>query len=90
MSDNFDEQDEEIKDRIVFKKVEILSVFQDFSIIKNIEEKDINEYIKKFREKYGITEKDYNDKDLTKLINKKHHEDKIILTEILKKLKYLK
>ena len=36
MSDNFDEQDEEIKDRIVFKKVEILSVFQDFSIIKNI------------------------------------------------------
>ena len=32
MSDNFDEQDEEIKDRIVFKKVEILSVFQDFSI----------------------------------------------------------
>ena len=90
VTNNFDEQDEEIKDRIVFKKVEILSVFQDFSIIKNIEEKDINEYIKKFREKYGITEKDYNDKDLTKLINKKNHDDKIILTEILKKLKYLK
>ena len=90
VTNNFDEQDEEIKDRIVFKKVEILSVFQDFSIIKNIEEENINEYIKKFREKYGITEKDYNDKDLTKLINKKHHDDKNILTEILKKLKYLK
>ena len=85
---NFDNED--IKDTITFKKDEIFGALKNFSIINNIEEKDINEYIKKFREKYGITEKDYNDKDLTKLINKKHHDDKNILTEILKKLKYLK
>ena len=88
INNNFDNED--IKDTITFKKDEIFGALKNFSIINNIEEKDINEYIKKFREKYGITEKDYNDKDLTKLINKKHHEDKIILTEILKKLKYLK
>lgn len=88
INNNFDNED--IKDTITFKKDEIFGALKNFSIINNIEEKDINEYIKKFREKYGITEKDYNDKDLTKLINKKHHDDKIILTEILKKLKYLK
>ena len=85
---NFDNED--LKDKITFKKDEIFGALKNFSIINNIEEKDINEYIKKFREKYGITDKDYNDKDLTKLINKKHHDDKNILTEILKKLKYLK
>ena len=85
---NFDNED--LKDKITFKKDEIFGALKNFSIINNIEEKDINEYIKKFREKYGITEKDYNNKDLTKLINKKHHDDKNILTEILKKLKYLK
>ena len=85
---NFDNED--LKDKITFKKDEIFGALKNFSIINNIEEKDINEYIKKFREKYGITEKDYNDKDLAKLINKKHHDDKNILTEILKKLKYLK
>ena len=88
INNNFDNED--IKDTITFKKDEIFGALKNFSIINNIEEKDINEYIKKFREKYGITEKDYNNKDLTKLINKKHHDDKIILTEILKKLKYLK
>ena len=88
INNNFDNED--IKDTITFKKDEIFGALKNFSIINNIEEKDINEYIKKFREKYGITEKDYNDKDLTKLINKKHHDDKNILTEILKKLKYLK
>ena len=88
INNNFDNED--LKDKITFKKDEIFGALKNFSIINNIEEKDINEYIKKFREKYGITEKDYKDKDLTKLINKKHHDDKNILTEILKKLKYLK
>jgi hypothetical protein len=46
--------------------------------------------LKKFREKFGITEKDFSDKDLKKLISKKSYEDKTILREVLKKLKYIK
>ena len=46
--------------------------------------------MKEFREKFGITEKDFSDKDLKKLIPKKNYEDKTILTEVLKKLKYIK
>ena len=58
-------------------------------LIKKIEANDNEHYIKLFREKYGITEKDYCDKDLKKLI-KKDKKEIDVLKKILKELKYIK
>ena len=84
------EMDEKLKDNFANKKGQIFKCLQDLSLLKKIETKEIDEYLKKFREKFGITEKDFSDKDLKKLISKKSYEDKTILTEVLKKLKYIK
>ena len=86
---NFDEMDEKFRDNIAIKKTKIFGSLQDISLLKKIETKDPEKYMKEFREKFGISEEDFNEKDLKKLITKKKFEDKAIITEILKKLKYL-
>ena len=84
------EMDQKIKDNLAYKKCLIFNGLQELSLLKKIATKDIEQYMKDFREKFGITEKDYSDKDLKKLVSKKNYEDKTIITEILKKLKYIK
>lgn len=84
------EMDQKIKDNLAYKKCLIFNGLQGLSLLKKIGTKDIEQYMKEFREKFGITEKDYSDKDLKKLVSKKNYEDKTIITEILKKLKYIK
>ena len=84
------EMDQNLKDNLAYKKCQIFNGLQELSLLKKIETKDIEQYMKEFREKFGITEKDYSDKDLKKLVSKKNYEDKTIITEILKKLKYIK
>lgn len=84
------EMDQKIKDNLAYKKCLIFNGLQELSLLKKIQTKDIEQYMKEFREKFGITEKDYSDKDLKKLVSKKNYEDKTIITEILKKLKYIK
>ena len=84
------EMDGNLKVEIGNKKIQIFSGLQEIVLLKKIETRHIDKYMKEFRKKFGIEEKDFSDKDLKKLISKKKYEDKIILTEILKKLKYIK
>ena len=86
----FNELDEKTKENITNKKVKIFLGLQDLALLKKIESKDINDYIRQFREKYGITEKDFIDKDLKILITKFNYDDKNIINEVLKKLNYIK
>ena len=84
------ELDEKTKENITNKKLEIFLGLQELSLLKKIKSKDINDYIRQFREKYGVTEKDFTDKDLKILISKFNYDDKNIIIEVLKKLKYIK
>ena len=89
--DNYynNELDPNKKGDIGSKKVQIFNALQDLSL-KNIEAiQEEEEYIKEFRDKYGITEKDYDDKSLKKLMAKYKKKEKEIIKDILKKLKYL-
>ena len=86
----FNELDEKTKENFTNKKVEIFLGLKDLDLIKKIKSKDINDYIRQFREKYGVTEKDFTDKDLKILISKFNYYDKNIIIEVLKKLKYIK
>ena len=83
------ELDENNKTNIAIKKTVIFDNIQNLVLIKKIEANDNDHYIKLFREKYGITEKDYCDIDLKKLI-KKGKKEIDILKKILKELKYIK
>ena len=69
---NFDEMDEKFRDNIAIKKTKIFGSLQDISLLKKIETKDPEKYMKEFREKFGISEEDFNEKDLKKLITKKN------------------
>jgi len=71
------------KKLVVFKEIENIS-------LSKIETNNIDDFIKQFREKYGIKIKDMNDKNLKNLITKNDFDEKEILKIILKKLKYLK
>ena len=85
---NINELDLNKREDIGNKKVQIFNALQDMSL-KKIEAIQEEEYIKKFRDKYGITEKDYDDKSLKKLMAKYKNDEKKIIKDILKKLKYL-
>ena len=81
--------DENSKTNYAEKKTKLFDSIQDLSLLKNIKAENNEQYIKQFREKYGITEKDYCDINLKKLIKK----DKIeidILKHIFVELKYIK
>ena len=71
------------------KKAEILLNIQDMTLIKKIKTKNVDKFIGELRDKYGITEKDICDKDLSKKIIKYKYDEKTIVKKILKKLKYL-
>jgi len=54
---------------------------------------DINNqtnYLKNFREKYGIEDKEINDKEIIKYKKKFNNDEKKIIEAVLKKLKYIK
>ena len=74
------------------KKFNIVSKIKDIEDfeIKQIETVNIKEFNFYFRKKYGITEKDINDKKLEKFITKNEFDEKEILIEVLKYLKYIK
>jgi len=84
------ELDQNKKENINKKKGQILIAMKDIPL-KKIEKSQEEEYIKEFRDRYGITEKDLADKKLKQLIAKYKNEEEQtnILKEILKKLKYL-
>ena len=86
---NNNELDPNKKGDIGSKKVQIFNVLQDMSLKKIEAIQEEKEYIKEFRDKYGITEKDYDDKSLKKLMVKYKKKEKEIIKDILKKLKYL-
>jgi len=82
------EMEENKKMNFIKKKGDIFEQLPD-SII-NINTKDLSKFIPELRERYGITEKEINDKELKKEIIKNDYDVKKILTNILQKLNYLK
>ena len=87
-NDKHDQLDEKIKANIAIKKTIIFESVQNIVLLKKIEAKDNDHYMQLFREKFGITEKDYSDKNLKKQIKKGKNEIDI-LKKILKELKYI-
>ena len=87
-NDKHDHLDEKIKANIAIKKTIIFESVQNIVLLKKIEAKDNDHYMQLFREKFGITEKDYSDKNLKKQIKKGKNEIDI-LKKILKELKYI-
>ena len=85
---NYDELDENKKKNILLKKTKIFENIQYIVLINDIKTKDEQEFIKQFRNKYGITAKDYSDKKLKKQI-KEGKKEIDILIKILTKLKYI-
>ena len=91
LTDNFinsNELEDTFKNNMSTKKIQIFDI-SNFLLLKEINAKDELDFIKQFREKYGITENDYPDKKLKKQI-KKYKTEKDILKKILQKFKYLK
>ena len=89
VSNKIDGNEENIFNILVDKKINILVTIETITS-KRIEFKNIDDFKKQFRIKYGISEKEYNDKELVKKIKKKNYEEKEIIKSILKHLKYLK
>ena len=89
INNNLDVLDKTIKNNLSNKKIEIFADIQDLSLLKKIQTKNINEYIKEFREKYGITKKDFCDRNLTKEIKKANFDEIELIKLILKKLNYI-
>ena len=67
----------------------INSCLIDNDLLKKIQTKNINEYIKEFREKYGITKKDFCDRNLIKEIKKSNFDEIYLVRLILIKLNYI-
>ena len=83
------ELEENKREDVGQKKAQIFIALQDLSLLKQIETNNKEEYIKQFRDKFGITEKDFDDKQLKILMKKYKKNDMEILKEILKKLEYI-
>ena len=84
------EQNADIIHNIANKKLIIMNKIDIILIeFKNKIKKDDKKFRIKFREKYGITEKDISDKNLDKLIQKHEGKEKLIITELLLNLKYI-
>ena len=84
------EQNADIFKNIINKKLIIFNKIEKILIeFKNKIKKDDKEFRIKFREKYGITEKDISDKKLDKLIQKYEGKEKLIIAELLLNLKYI-
>ena len=74
----------ELKKNIINKEIEKI-----LNELKIIIKSDDKEFRKKFKEKYGITEKDIKDKKLDLLIEKHGKKEELIIKELLINLKYL-
>ena len=85
---NSNELEDTFKNNMSTKKIQIFDI-SNFLLLKKINAKDEQDFIKQFREKYGITENDYPDKKLKKQIKKGKTEIDIFI-KILTKIKYLK
>ena len=88
INNNINGIDDDIKDNLASKKA-IIFVDLEYISLKKIETKKIEQFIKELREKYGITEKDIDNKNLAKEIKKQNYDELGIIKIILKKLKYL-
>jgi len=89
---NLERNDENVVKSCSIKKINIMNeLYNILNGFKNIIIHDDNdkEFKTKFREKYGITEKDINDKNLDKLIKKNKGKEKHIIKELLMNLKYI-
>ena len=86
INNNINGIDDEIKDNLASKKA-IIFVDLEYISLKKIETKKIEQFIKEFRETYGITEKDIDNKNLAKEIKKQNYDELGIIKLILKKLK---
>jgi len=85
---NKDEEINEFTRHSIAKKKGIILVEMEDIIIGKIQTNDEDKFIEEFRDKYGISKDEFNDKDIKKEI--KNHKNEIQLIEaILKKLKYL-
>ena len=89
INNNQDVMDKTNKNNLSNKKIEIFADIQNLSLLKKIQTKNSNEYIKEFREKYGITKKDFCDRNLTKEIKKVNFDEIELIKLILKKLNYI-
>ena len=58
--------------------------------LNGIEYKDDLDFRKKFRNKFGITEKDIDDQELDKIIKANKKDENKIIQKVLKKINYIK
>ena len=84
--DGFDELQ---KSFYIEKKENIFNIVENVSL-KGITHKDAIDFRIKFREKYGITENDINNKNLDNLIKAQTKDENKIILIILEKLNYIK
>lgn len=82
-------ENESILKTLEAKKLSISSIIENISLNK-IHAKDMKKFKNLFYEKYGIIEEqDITDKDLEKIITKKKYDEKEIIKNLLKKMKYI-
>ena len=57
---------------------------------RKLDRNNPKKYLKDFREKYGIDDKEINDKTITKYMKKFNNDERTTVEAVLKKLKYIK
>ena len=78
-----------VKMNIDLKKGNIFSEMDDI-LLRKLDMKFENEYIKEFKEKYGILEEEISDNIIKQEIIDQDYNERLIIEKILKKLNYIK
>ena len=78
-----------VKMNIDLKKGNIFSEMDDI-LLRKLDMKFENEYIKEFKEKYGILEEEISDNIIKQEIIAQDYNERLIIEKILKKLNYIK
>ena len=86
----FTEQLNEQEKANISNKKQNLFFAMDKVSLNGIEYKDDLDFRKKFRVKFGITEKDINDQELDQVIKKNNKDENKIIQKVLKKINYIK
>ena len=86
----FTEQLNEQEKTNITNKKQNLFLMMDKVSLNGIEYKDDLNFRKKFRIKFGITEKDINDQELDQVIKKNNKDENKIIQKVLKKINYIK
>ena len=86
----FTEQLNEQEKTNISNKKQNLFFAMDKVSLNGIEYKDDLDFRKKFRTKFGITEKDINDQELDQVIKKNNKDENKIIQKVLKKINYIK